>query len=89
MPLTTNTKATRIAPRRIASTIAMPFHGVSRLGVMALQTGGGRPLASKQRPSAKRERRVEDREGEEEMREHAGQGEWHEHERDEQQAIDD
>jgi hypothetical protein len=72
MPLTTRPAATKTAPRRIASRMAIPFQGVSRFGVMALLTGGARPLAPKQRPGAKRKRRVEDREGEEEMRERAG-----------------
>jgi hypothetical protein len=69
--------------------MAIPFQGVSRFGVMASLTGGARPLASKQRPGAKRKRRVEDREGEEEMRECAGEGKRHEYERDEQQAVND
>src|SRR5262245_7240009 len=83
MPLTIRPAATRTAPRRIASRIAIPFQGVSRFGVMASLRGGGRPLAPKQRPGAKRERRVEDREGEKEMRECASQGERHQYRRDE------
>src|SRR5262245_39317873 len=89
IPLTTRPAATRTAPRRIASRMAIPFQGVSRFGVIASLRGGARPLAPKQRPGSKRERRIQDREGEEEMRERAGQGERHEYERDEQQAIDD
>src|SRR5262245_29922182 len=89
MPLTTRPAATRTAPRRIANRMAIPFQGFSRFGVMASLSRGGRPLAPKQRPGAKRKRRVEDREEKEEMRENAGQGKRHQYERDEQQAIDD